>query len=331
MPPMGPDVPPGESTPNCAPCVRRVAASHSGVAPARRKVKPRHVALAVLVALIWGSNFVVIKLGLGRYPPLLFSALRFACAALVLPAFSRPRVGWIRLALLGLLLFACQFGCLFLGMAHGMPPGLASVTAQTQVFLTGLFAAAFLGERPSGRQVFGTVVAFTGLALIGSTVGGDMTWTGLLFTLGAATSWAAGNILLKQVGQVDMLALVVWMSLIPPVPLFLMSLAVDGPAAVFGALLHPTFVGILAIVFNGLLATVVGFGIWAHLLRRYPAATVAPFALLVPAVGMASATVVFGERLGPARLAGALLIVAGLAVLVLRRPRTLVSVPLADA
>jgi O-acetylserine/cysteine efflux transporter len=294
-------------------------------------LKPRHVALAVFAALIWGSNFVVIKLGLGHYPPLLFSALRFACAALVLPAFPRPRVGWGRLAVLGLVLFACQFGCLFLGMAHGMPPGLASVTAQTQAFLTGLFAAAFLGERPSGRQVLGTAVAFTGLALIGSTVGGDMTWTGLLFTLGASTSWATGNILLKQLGQVDMLALMVWMSLFPPVPLFLMSLAVDGPAQVVGALLHPTLVGIAAVVFNGLLATVVGFGIWGHLLRRYPAATVAPFALLVPTVGMASAALVFGERLGPARLAGALLIVAGLAVLVLRRPRTLVSVPLADA
>jgi O-acetylserine/cysteine efflux transporter len=294
-------------------------------------LKPRHVALAVLAALIWGSNFVVIKLGLGRYPPLLFSALRFACAALVLPAFPRPRVGWARLILLGLVLFACQFGCLFLGMAHGMPPGLASVTAQTQAFLTGLFAAAFLGERPTGRQVLGTAVAFTGLALIGSTVGGDMTWAGLLFTLGAATSWATGNILLKQLGQVDMLALVVWMALIPPLPLLLLSLAVDGPARVAGALFHPTWVGILAVLFNGILATVVGFGIWAHLLRRYPAATVAPFSLLVPTVGMASAAIVFGERLGPARLAGTLLIVAGLAVLVLFRPRALVSVPLADA
>jgi O-acetylserine/cysteine efflux transporter len=284
-------------------------------------MKPVHLALAILTAVLWGLNFVVIKVGLGSYPPLLFTALRFTCAAGLVLFLPRPRVPWPRLVLLGAVMFASQFSCLFLGMAHGMPPGLASVTAQTQAFLTILFAAAVLRERPSAQQLLGTLVAFGGLGLIASTVGGDVTWVGLLFTLGAATSWATGNILLKRVGEVDMLPLVGWMALVPPLPLTLLSLAVDGPDRVFGALLHPTWIGAGAVLFNGLFATVVGFGIWAHLLRRYPVATVAPFSLLVPTVGMASSAWVFGEHFGPVRLGGALLILVGLGIVVSRLPR----------
>ena len=291
-------------------------------------MKPTDLALAIVTAVLWGLNFVVIKLGLGNYPPLLFTALRFACAAGLVLFLPRPRVAFGRILLLGAVMFASQFSCLFLGMAHGMPPGLASVTAQTQAFLTVLFASAVLRERPTRQQISGTLVAFCGLGLIASTVGGDVTWTGLLFTLGAATSWASGNILLKRTGQVEMLPLVGWMALVPPLPLTLLSVAVDGRERVVGALLHPTWIGVGAVLFNGIFATVVGFGIWAQLLRRYPAATVAPFSLLVPTVGMASSAWAFGEHFSPTRLAGALLIVVGLGIVVLRWPQRLRFAPI---
>src|SRR5262249_38059467 len=161
-------------------------------------MKPTDLALAIVTAVLWGLNFVVIKLGLGNYPPLLFTALRFACAAGLVLFLPRPRVAFGRILLLGAVMFASQFSCLFRGLPQGLPPGLAPVTAQPQAFPTVLFASAVLRERPTRQQISGTLVAFCGLGLIASTVGGDVTWTGLLFTLGAATSWASGNILLKR-------------------------------------------------------------------------------------------------------------------------------------
>jgi O-acetylserine/cysteine efflux transporter len=175
-----------------------------------RIMRPAHLALAVLVAALWGFNFVPIKAGLGDYPPLLLVVLRFAVAALPVLFVPPPKVAWYRLVLVGLIHFTAQFSLLFLGMAHGMPPGLASLVMQSQAFFTILFAAVLLRERPSGRQSLGMLMALGGLGLIALGVGGDTTYLGLGLTLAAAASWASGNILVRGLGQVDMLRFVIW-------------------------------------------------------------------------------------------------------------------------
>jgi O-acetylserine/cysteine efflux transporter len=203
-------------------------------------------------------------------------------------------------------------------MAVGMPPGLASIVCQLQVFLTIGFAAAALGERPTQRQLAGSAVAVLGLVLVGSTVGSaGFTVAGLLLTLASATSWAVGNVLLRSVGKVDMLSLISWLSLVPPLPLLALSLAIEGPAAVASALTHPTWLGVASLIYIAVFATIFGYGTWGHLLKLYPTATVAPFALLVPVFGMLAAALMVGERFGPIRFAGAGLILIGLALVVL--------------
>jgi len=285
-------------------------------------VKPRHILLALLVAAIWGINFSIIRIGLGSFPPLLLAALRFVIAAIPALFLPRPAVPWGRFVSIGLTLFFGQFALLFTGMALGMPAGLASVVLQSQAFLTILIAAAALGEKPTGRQVAGTLVAFAGLAVIAETAGGsDFTVIGLVLSLGAALCWAVGNVLLRGAGKVDMLAMVVWLSLIPPVPLLALSLLLDGPAVVGEALIAIDWKGAGAVLYIAVLSTILGFALWGQLLKRYPAATVAPFSLLVPIFGAASAAIMLGEHFGPIRIAGMTLILAGLIVTVVPRHR----------
>jgi O-acetylserine/cysteine efflux transporter len=285
-------------------------------------MKPAHIALALLTAVLWGFNFVMIRIGLeSGLPPLLMAALRFVVAGLPALWLPRPKVPVGRMVLIGAFLFVGQFALLFTGMAVGMPPGLASVTAQSQAFLTGLFAAAILRERPTRRAVAGMAVAFSGLALIGTTVGGGgVTGAGLALCLGSAASWGLGNVLLRGAGTSPggPLAFMSWLSLVPILPLLGLSLALEGPAAVGHALANPSWGGIAGVLYVAIVATTLGYGIWGFLMSRYPATTVAPFALLVPITGAASSALFTGESFGPARLAGMALVLAGLGVTALR-------------
>ena len=287
-------------------------------------MKPSHLALALLTTALWGFNFVMIRIGLeAGLPPLLMAALRFVVVAI--PAFwlPRPKIPLGRMVALGAFLFVGQFALLFTGMAAGMPPGLASVTQQSQAFLTALIAALVLRERPSGRAIAGMGIAFAGLALISTTVGtGGVTMAGLLLCLAGAASWAVGNVLLRRAGPpgVGALAFMTWLGMVPILPLFALSFVLEGPAAIGQALANLNLPGILAILYVAILATSVGYGIWGFLMARYPATTVAPFALLVPITGALSATLVTGESFGPVRLAGMALILAGLFVTAVRWP-----------
>ena len=289
-------------------------------------MSPLHLLLALGVALIWGVNFVVIAWGLTELPPLLMAALRFAFAAL--PAFflPRPNLSWPTMIGIAAALFVGHYAFLYPAMAVGMPPGLASIALQVQAFFTIAIAAVLLGERPGPRRIAGSGIAFLGLVLIATTVGGDVTVAGFALTMAAAASWGTGNVLLRRAGSVDMLATITWLSLIPPLPLLAMSLAIEGPTLVATSLAGIGWVGIGALLYMAFLSTTFGFGVWGHLLKLYPAATVAPFSLLVPVFGMSSAALLVGETFSWTRLAGGALILIGLAFVALRRRAPAVAV-----
>lgn len=280
-------------------------------------MKPVHVLAAVAVTAVWGFNFVVIRVGLNHFPPLLLTVLRFAVAALPVLVVPRPAVGTARLVAIALFLFVGQFVFLFTGMASGLPPGLASIAIQSQAFFTVIFAGIALRERPTARQLAGMTVAGAGLGLIGLSIGGDLTALGLGLVLASAASWAVGNVLLRGAGQVDMFRTVVWLSLVPPAPLLALSLWIEGPAAITAALAGAGWEALAAVLYLAVPTTLFGFFVWAQLLKRYPAATVAPFSLLVPVFGTLSAHLALGETFGGLRLGGMALILAGLAVVVL--------------
>jgi O-acetylserine/cysteine efflux transporter len=276
------------------------------------------IALLVLVAIVWGFNFVVIKIGIENFPPILFSALRFLLAALPLVFFlPRPAVSWRIILGIGFVLGVVKFSLLFIGMDFGMSAGLASLLLQSQVFFTVALAAMFAGVRPRSTQTTGILVAFAGMAVIAATVDSSFTWLSLGLVLAAGLAWAFSNMLTRRVGNVDMLALMVWVSLVPPIPLALISLATEGLERDAAALRALSWQGVGAVAYIAYIATVFGFGIWGLMIRRHGVSTVAPFSLLVPIFGMSSSALVLGESFGPQRLAGAALVICGLVLTVL--------------
>ena len=286
-------------------------------------MKPRHIALAVLLAVVWGVNFVFIELALTDFPPLLLAALRFAIAALPAVFLPKPPVSWGTLITIGGVLFVGQFALLFPAMAVGMPAGLASIALQVQAFITIAIAAVVLKERPSLRQLAGAAVAFAGLVLVAVTVGTNgVTLAGFLLLLAAATCWASGNVMLRRAGAIDMLPLVTWLSLVPILPLFALSLIFEGPGRIVAGLAGVTWLSFGSLLYIAVVSTSFGYVAWGHLLKLYPAATAAPFSLLVPVSGTLSSALILGETFGPLRLAGMVLIFAGLGMLVLPRRRS---------
>jgi O-acetylserine/cysteine efflux transporter len=285
--------------------------------------------LGVLITAIWGFSFVVIRWGLDSFPPLLLAALRFGAAATAILVLPKPALPWRWLVFVGMIWFTGQFGFLFVGMRIGMPAGLASVLFQSQAILTVLLAAGFLGERISSRHLAGMAVAVAGLVTIGATVtdaAHDITYPGLACIAAGATCWAIGNILVRRSGQVDMLAFVTWLSLVPPLPLAALSVLYDGQSAVWTSLAHPHLAGLAAVLFLGFVATTAGFGGWGHLIKLYGAAAVSPFALLVPVFGASFAWFFLGETFNATRLSGMALILAGIAIVLWasrRRPAIL--------
>ncbi|MBW8834152.1 MAG: EamA family transporter [Burkholderia sp.] len=278
-------------------------------------MSPRDLLLALVVVIAWGVNFVVIKVGLHGVPPMLLGALRFTLAAIPAVFFvKRPQLAWRWLLAYGLTISLGQFAFLFSAMYVGMPAGLASLVLQAQAFFTLIFAAFFLHERFRLPNVAGLLIAAAGLAVIGMQGGHAMTLAGFLLTLCAACSWALGNIVTKKVGKVDLVGLVVWGSLIPPLPFCALSYAFEGPQRIAAALSGISAMSIFAVVYLAFIATLLGYGLWSRLLSRYQASQVAPFSLLVPIVGLASAAVFLDERLSTAQIAGAVLVMVGLAV-----------------
>lgn len=276
------------------------------------------IVLLVLAAVAWGFNFVVIKIGLANFPPILFSALRFIFAALPLIFFiRRPNVSWRIIIGIGLVLGVVKFSLLFIGMDVGVSAGLASLLLQSQVFFTVALAAILYGNRPRPIQLAGFLVAFIGMAAIATTVDGRFTYLGLGLLLASSLAWAFSNMLTRKAGNVDMLALMVWASIIPPLPLAIISFATEGIERDIAALQSLTWEGVAAVAYIAYVATVFGFGVWGMMIRRHGVSTVAPFSLLVPVFGMSFSAIVFGESFGPWRLMGAMLVVCGLILTVL--------------
>lgn len=275
----------------------------------------RHLLLALAVVAIWGSNFVVIKYALAVLPPMTLAVLRFAIAFAPACFFlARPAVGWRNLAGYGLFVAVGQFSLLYLAMRSEISPGLASLVIQTQVFFTLLLAVRLAGERVLPAQWLGLALAVAGIAVIVMHTDGSTTPLGLAMVLAAAFSWACGNLVGKRAGSVNMLAYVVWSSAFAVPPLLVLALLVDGPGRIETALRAADAGTWAAVLWQAVANTLFGYGCWAWLLTRHPAARIVPMALLVPVFGMGAAALMLGEPLPGWKVIAATLVMAGLAI-----------------
>lgn len=282
-------------------------------------MQARDVAIAVFCAFAWGFSFVVIKIGLNTFPPLMFSAIRFFLAALPLVFFLRkPDVSWKIILGMGLALGVVKFTLLFVGLNIGASAGLASIVMQSQAFFTVILMALFYGIRPSRRQAVGLVIAFSGLAMIGVYSNTDAGSLGLAFVGLAGLAWAVSNLIMRQAGQIKMLNLMVWVCLVPPLPLAILSIIFEGTDASFNAIKNIDWSGMAAVLYVAYVATILAYAGWGRLIQKFGPNQVAPFSLLVPVFGMSTSAIILGETFGILQLIASLIVLAGIALVISR-------------
>ncbi|MCU4182705.1 EamA family transporter [Bosea sp. BH3] len=278
----------------------------------------RDAALTLAVMVVWGTNFVIIRIGVEHFPPLFFACLRFAFALVPAVLFlKRPAVSWNKLAAYGVLIGAGQFGLLFIAIKGFITPGLASLVVQSQTFFTIILAAVLTGERVQPFQFIGLVLALIGIGVILWFTDGMTTPLGIVLILSAALCWAGGNIVSRSSPGVDMLAYVVWASLFSVPPLFLLSWLLEGWPAIRDGVATAPVEAWAAAIWQAVGNVMFGYAMWGWLLSRYAAATIAPTALLVPVFGMGAAAIWLGEPLPGWKLAAAGLVLSGLCINIL--------------
>lgn len=275
---------------------------------------PRHRALAALVAVLWGLNFLAIHLSLEQFPPFLCAALRWTAIAIpTVLLVPRPNVPLRWLVGYGVGFGILQFTFLYWGMSAGMPTGLASLVLQSSAPFTVVLGAALLGERLDARKTLGVLVAVGGLAIVGSQRLGGATWWPFALTVLGGLGWALGNLASRQARPDKPLHLTLWMSVVPPVPMLVLSLVFEGPARIGDSVQGgPHLTGaLLGLLYTCVVGTAVGSGIWTWLMARHPAGVVAPYSMLVPVVGLSTAWVALGEQPNVVELLGGVVVIAG--------------------
>ncbi|MBC7632171.1 EamA family transporter [Aeromicrobium sp.] len=292
----------------------------------------KHSLLAMLVMLVWGANFVVIDEGLADVPPLLFLAMRFTIVSLPLVFFiPPPKAPWRAVVAVGTFMSLGQFSLLYLALHLGMPSGLASLVLQAQIIFTIVIATVVIKEHPTRRQIVGASIGTAGLALVVVAHGVSAPIVPVLVMLGAAMSWAIGNVITRRAGVASGLSLVVWSALVVPVPALVLSLLLDGGDEVGRALTHLSGTAIASTAYTALGASLLGYGIWNSLLARHPASAVVPFVLLVPVVGIATAWIVQDEVPTALELVGGAVMLTGVAAATVRGRRPTPAVPIAPS
>lgn len=300
---------------------------------------PIHIALAILVAFIWGVNFTFIAWALDSFPPLMLTAMRFFFTAVPLVFFLKPPKFNRTLFIYAIGTFVMQYAFVFTAMHLGVSAGLTALLLQVQIFITVLLAYVILGETVNRMQIIGMVVGVLGLGVIALNLGGDMPLIGFVCILIAAIGWSFGNIASKQVSAQAMvktiqqsasqqtgspttsqnkssalsaLALVAWGGLIACVILILSSLIFETEAWQLATLTQASLKSWLSLGFIVYISTLIGFGLWSHLLAQNTASKVTPFALLVPVFGMITSVLLIGEVVTWWKMLAMVLILSGL-------------------
>ncbi len=290
-------------------------------------LKANHLFLVLFTVFIWGMNFIAIYFGLKGFSPFLLSTLRFALASLPWVFFlPRPKAPLKYILGYGIFTFAFQFGFLFSGIYLGLSPGLSSLVLQVQVFFSMALAAMFFNDKPNLWKIIGSLISFIGIGIVAMNVNAGTSFVGLIVTLLAAFSWAAGNMFSKKVDAQSPLALVVWGNLVALPFMVVMTLAIDGPTVIWSSMQHVSILTIVAVAYIVYVSTHVGYGAWGMLLNSYPTATIVPFTLLIPIVGFLGSALFLGEDLSSWKLVASFFVMAGLAFNLLEKQiRTLTN------
>jgi len=274
----------------------------------------RHVLLAVLVTMIWGLNFTVLKVVSHDISPFIFTALRCAFVATFAFFIPKPNIPWKTLIAIGVLIGMMKLGFLFAGVKTGLPAGLASLTLQTQSLFSVIFALFVFKEYPKLNNVVGMLISFIGIGIVGYQMAGSHSnLLGFALVLAAAMSWGASNLIVRKTKGEKAVNIVVWWSLIPPIPMILLAYFFEGPETV-AQIYHMNMTNFLLIIGSATFSMFVGYSIWGYLMQKHPVSMVAPFSLLVPITAITASYFILGETINLPTLVGGSLVILGLMI-----------------
>ena len=289
-------------------------------APTETPLTPLHMLLVLVIMVLWGFNFAVAKIGLQQLPPIFLVAARFLLVAIILLPFAkRPTGQWGAVFAISVVLGLLHFSIMFNGLTI-LDAATASIAIQLQVPFAALLAAIFFKDRLGWRRALGMAIAFLGVAVIAGEPRLNGQYLALAMVLTACFIWSIANVMIKRLKDVDGITLNAWLAVFSTPMLFAASFALEDGQ--FEAVAAANFWAYFAVVYQALAVVVIGYGCWYWLLKRYQMNQVMSATLLVPFFGVISGVVFLGENLTTSLIAGGIMTIAGVGIIILRRPKT---------
>lgn len=294
--------------------------SDTTAAATETPITPLHMLLILGIMILWGFNFAVAKVGLLELPPIFLVASRFLLVAIILLPFAkRPTGQWGAVFAISVVLGLLHFSIMFNGLKT-LDAATASIAIQLQVPFASLLAAIFFKDRLGWRRALGMAIAFLGVAVIAGEPRLNGQYLALAMVLTACFIWSIANVMIKRLNDVDGITLNAWLAVFATPMLFISSwILEDGQIE---AVAQAGFWAYFAVVYQAVAVVVFGYGCWYWLLQRYQMNQVMSATLLVPLFGVLSGVIFLGETLTTSLIAGGVMTIAGVAIIILRRPKT---------
>lgn len=279
-------------------------------------MSPRDLALAAFAILVLGINVPVVKVIVGLAPPVFVTGLRFVLVGLVLSwFFPFPKRHWRQVVILSVVQGVLHHGIMFLGTA-GVDATVAAIVLQLGSPFALIAAWLILHERFGPVRLAGMIGAFAGVLIL---VGEPAVWqanVSVMLLVVSSMAWALANIQIKKMGAVDALQMTVWMSVFAAPQLLVVSWVFE--TGQWDAVVSAPWIFWACLIYTALGATVIGYGLWYHLLRRYDVSQIVPFSLMQPVVGVLSSVLLLGDVLTANKVIGGIVVLIGVAVIQMR-------------
>ena len=280
-------------------------------------MKNKHIMMAIFIVFLWGLNFVALKTTVTYLPPIFSAAFRFLLISIPwIFIFKKPKIPVFQFITIPLTLGVFQYSLLYYGMSMGLSSGLSAVVLQTQSFFSVFISSVLMKEKLKSREIIGLIVGATGVLILFLLNDGDFKFESVLIILIAAISWGIANIQLKELGDINMVSFLIWMSPIASILLFIISYIFEFDDIKNIEVTKIELKVIISVLYTAYLSMVVGFTLWQHLLNKYNSVRVTPFGLLVPITGSLFGYLFLGEILEWYQVLSGMIIISGLMLII---------------
>jgi O-acetylserine/cysteine efflux transporter len=278
---------------------------------------PRDLAFLVLINLIWGLNLIASKIGVGQFPPVLFTALRFVILSSLLFRMLRIHRGQMKYMLLGAIFTGpAAFALLSMGLHMTKDASTVAIGSQMSVPFSTLLSIWLLGDRIRWKRTLGIILAFAGIVIIGFDPRVAGYWQGFALVVISCLISSYGLICIKRLTNVRPLELQAWIGVTGAPSLLLLSFLIEGGQG--AALAHVNLIGWGCLFFTALGSSMVAHTGWYYLISRYPVTSLSPVTLLSPIFGVFFGVTLLNDQLTMRILIGGALTLIGVFIVVIR-------------